>query len=98
MKDLFYSKQENILFWVAGYTRDGNTDNVLEIIQDLIKNAETFSKIADCQLSEVKTFYNNQPPRYQYMRIFYAKTEHVPEEAFVIGTTTDWTMRKWITS
>lgn len=95
-KDLFYSSKEGILFWVAGYTRDGNTDNVKEIIEDLKQNALRFAEQAGCHFDEVKTFYNDRPPRYQYMRIFYTYVPKNLEGAFELGE--DWTMRKWLTS
>lgn len=94
-KDLFYSPTEGILFWVAGYTRDGNTENVQEIINSLKENSQIFADYAGIPFEKVFTFYNTRPPRYQYMRIFYAYTPKV-EGAFKLGE--DWTMYKWLTT
>lgn len=93
-ENLFYSTQEGILFWVAGYTRDGNTENVQEIIASLKENAQTFADHAGVPFEKVLTFYNTRPPRYQYMRIFYAYCEN--KGGFELGK--DWTMYKWLTS
>lgn len=95
-ENLFYSTQEGILFWVAGYTRDGSTDKVVEIIESLNSNAQTFADHAGVPLDEVFTFYNERPPRYQYMRIFYTYVPKNLEGAYKIGK--DWTMYKWLTS
>lgn len=94
-KDLFFASREGILFWVAGYTRDGNTDNVQEIVEDLTQNALRFANQAGCHFDEVLTFYNTRPPRYQYMRIFYTYVPKNLEGAFKLGE--DWTMSEWIT-
>lgn len=96
MNDLFYSPKEDILFWVAGYTRDGNTEKVNEIIKSLEENAKKFAEIANVPFEKVFTFINSKPPRYQYMRIFYTYVPKSIEGAFVIGES--WTMDKWITS
>lgn len=96
MKDLFYSKSEGILFWVAGYTRDSNTYKVGEIVESLRDNAQRFADQAECNFDEVCTLYNTRPPRYQYMRIFYTFTPKNLEGAFELGE--DWTMDKWLTT
>lgn len=94
-KDLFYSSKEGILFWVAGYTRDSNTENVKKIIEDLKQNAMRFAEQAGCDFDEVKTFYNTKPRRYQYMRIFYTEVPKNLEGAFELGE--HWTIHEWIT-
>lgn len=81
--NLFYSSKEGILFWIAGYTRNDNTEN-----------AQTFADHVGIPLEKVFTYYNTRPPRYQYMRIFYAYIPKV-EGAFELGE--DWTMYKWLT-
>ena len=63
-KDLFYSPSEGILFWVAGYTKDGNTSSVIEIIESLKYNALIFAEHVGINIDEVKTFFNEYPPRY----------------------------------
>lgn len=93
--DLFYSSSEGILFWIAGYTKDGNTYSVKEIIESFKYNALKFAQHAGVDFDEVKTFYNNKPRRYQYMRIFYTDVPKNIEGAFTLGK--QWTMREWIT-
>lgn len=94
--NLFYSTKENILFWVVGYTRDNNTHNLLEKIDSLKQNGIRFAEQAGVNLDEVKTFTNDYPPRYQYMRVFYT---HVPknlENTFKLGES--WSMSEWLTT
>lgn len=95
MKDLFYSQREGILFWVAGYTRDNNTEQVIEMIKSLEENATKFAEMANIPIEKVSTFLNSKPPRYQYMRIFYAWCPDV-KDSFKLSE--DWTMNKWITT
>lgn len=98
MENLFYSKSEKILFWVAGYTGDNNTCNALEKIAYLQKNAETFAKMCPgILISNVCTNQILSSRRYKYMRVFWAENiEHPPKNAFVIGGENDWTMSKWL--
>lgn len=95
MKDLFYSLDEGILFWIAGYTKDGNTNSVVEMVESLEENATKFAKVANIPIEKVFTLYNTKPPHYQNMRIFYALCPLV-EDAFVLST--GWTMNNWITT
>ena len=95
MNDLFYSPKEGILFWVAGYTRDNNTEQVIEMVKSLEENANKFAEIANIPIEKVFTFLNSKPPRYQYMRIFYAWCPDI-EDSFKLSE--DWTMNKWITT
>lgn len=84
-ENLFYTHNDKMLFWVAGYTADNNTSSVVEILKSLQENAEKFAKKVGCKLEDVKTFQNNHPPRYQYMRVFYIETETPHPDAFVYG-------------
>jgi hypothetical protein len=93
MKDLFFSEVEKTAFWIAGYTND-DQGNVNEIIKSLKGGAKTFAEWVGCEIYDVSTFVNNKPPRYQYMRVYYAKTELPPEGAFILDD--KWTMLKWI--
>ncbi len=97
VKDLFYSPNEQLLFWVAGYTADGNTDNVLQIIQSLKENAELFAQTACVNIEQVNTYYITTSRRYKYMRVFYAKVEpeKISAKAFCFSNS-DWTMAKWL--
>jgi hypothetical protein len=94
MDNLFYSQKEKILFWVAGYTWDGNTSLVMEQVQSLTGNAKKFSDKAGCLQEQVRTTFVNNSCRYKYMRVFYVETEVIPEDSFKLGG--DWTMDKWI--
>ncbi len=93
MEDLFFSEVEKTAFWIAGYTND-DQGNVNEIIKSLKGGAKTFAEWVGCEIYDVSTFVNNKPPRYQYMRVYYAKTELPPEGAFILDD--KWTMLKWI--
>ena len=95
MKDLFYSPDEGILFWVAGHTKDGNTNSVVEMVESLKENATFFAETANVPIKSVFTLYNTRPPRYQNMRIFYAWCSPV-KDAFVLSS--GWTMDRWITT
>ena len=97
MDNIFYSHDEKILFWVAGYTADNNTDDLLTIIGSLTENANIFAGMAKCALKDVKTYQITNSRRYKYMRVFYTKTDYIPPAAFVIGDTENkWTMQKWL--
>lgn len=106
MKNLFYTESDNMLFWIAGYTMD-DTVNVVKKTTSLLKNAEIFAKVAKCTIEEVNTVLNPNPPRYQYMRVFYVQTKHIPKEAYVVKKVTEpkngysveqleWNMWKWL--
>lgn len=84
-RDFHYTPHDQFLFWVAGYTRDNNTSNLDEKVSSLIENAQEFADKVGCRLRDVQTFTNNAPPRYQYMRAFYIKTDKPHPDAFVWG-------------
>lgn len=77
--ELMYTPADKRLFWVAGYTADGNTSSVKEMVSSLLENAQLFANAAGCHVDDVKTYYNDRPPRYQYMRVFWIETETPPE-------------------
>ena len=97
MSNLFYSKTDNFLFWVAGYTKDGNVQDVAQMIEALKENATHFAQIASVPFEHVKTTFLNRSSRYKYMRVFYCTlpVEKVPDEAYVIEGK-DWNMWKWL--
>ena len=84
MEKLFYSKKDSTLYWIAGYAKDGNTSSVVEMTNDLLENAKAFAEVAGCEVGDVQTHYNQLPPQYQYMRVFYVKTEKIPAGTTVI--------------
>ena len=98
MKDveLMYTTDDRRLFWVAGYTADDNTSNVVEKCAHLLEYAQTFADAVGCEVGQVLTFFNDRPPRYQYMRVFHIETDKVPEGAFVWKA--GWTMWKVLTN
>lgn len=85
----FYYSSDNFLLWVAGYTANNNTDSVNEIILSLRQNAQKFADFVGCKFEQVQTCYNTCPPRFQYMQVFYIKTEAPHPDAFV-STRTFW--------
>lgn len=85
MGNLFYSTTDKILYWVAGYTADGNTSSVEKMTDSLKENAIKFANVAGCNYQDVQTYYNDRPSQYQYMRVFYVKTDYIPESAFLIN-------------
>lgn len=97
-RNLYYTPKDQMLFWVAGYTADNNTDSIPEIIQSLTENAQAFADHVGCDFKHVKTLYNNHPPRYQYMRVFYIKTDTPHPDAFVWNGDGEWTMGKVLTN
>ena len=97
MQNLFYTPLDKRLFWIAGYTADGNTNSVAQMCESLQDNAKKFAAVAGCDWEEVQTHYNDRPPRYQYMRIFFITTETPHKDAFICNAENGWTMDKWIT-
>jgi len=103
MKDLFYSENEKILFWVAGYTPMDNTQKIDEIIDSLRKKWNEFVFDVAClpatRTADVKTDLINKSRRYKHMRVFWCENvepEDVPENAFSITGENGWTMWKWL--
>jgi hypothetical protein len=95
-KDLFYCPKTRVLCWVAGYTADGNTDVVSEIISSLARTAEKFAGIAGCDVGKVHTKFIESSRRYKNMRVFYA---YMPEEYTAAETTytlENYTIWEWL--
>ena len=90
--NLFYSKTERILFHVAGYA--DNTDNVEQIIQKLTEGAEKLVEISFEDKENVNTFVVTHSRQYKGKRVFWVRTDNVPDAAFKL--TDDWTMTKWL--
>lgn len=91
--DLFYTSKDKCLFWVAGYTEDGNTDLLTKKIPLLLKNAEKFRKVAGCELDEVGTFYVDDSSKFKFMRVFYVETDVPPSMA---ARDDNYTMKKFL--
>lgn len=108
MADLFYSADEKILFWVAGYC--GSTNDVQGYIDMYTEKRIEFFKLVitpknktlltkkDNEL-KLKVLDVNTSRRYKHMKCFYlenVKPEQVPKEAFHITGANGWTMWKWL--
>lgn len=98
-KELFYSINEDILFYIAGYT--DNSDNVTIIQKTLVDGVNELERLAKTKIDKKKvmTTYVTISDRYKYMRVFYIggfNVKKVPKEAFLLGDGNDWTMRKWL--
>lgn len=81
MKNLNYSVQSNITFWISGYAPQGS---VLEIITFLNESLVQFSselKITD--LSKINTFVISNSSRYRYMQVFYVVGKFEHEDLFI---------------
>lgn len=98
MDNTFYSELDGFLFWVAGYTADTNTANVVKQAESLLKEAQFFADFAGVQLETVRTFCVEKSQRYKHMRVFYVdmSPERAPESSFKLGVENGWTMWKWI--
>lgn len=94
-QELFYSKDEKTLFWVAGYT--DNSQNVNEIISTLQNLRDHFKRIGGRGV--IKTDVIVVSRRYKYMRYFFCEKieeEDIPSDAFRITGENGWTMDKWL--
>ena len=105
MKDLYYSQNEKILFWVAGYSQIDITLKVNDIIDSYKESVSKFLSLFPVEMRpvsadlNVKTAYIENGLRYKKMRVFYLENitpSQVPEEAFEITNKNDWTMWKWL--
>jgi hypothetical protein len=97
MKDVFYSKSDDRLFWVAGYTAYDNTSNVFEKIRALQECSKTFSDWAKCDQKEVKTVYVDASRRYKFMRVFFVDApKQIPADAFSIRNDDGWGMFQFL--
>lgn len=94
--NFFYTPNDKMLFWVAGYTADGNTSSVVEMSRSLLENAQKFADKVGCKLEDVRTLFNSRPPRYQYMRVFYIKSETGHPDAYVWSES--WEMNAVLTT
>ena len=101
MRDVFYSADENILFYIAGYDR-ANGGNVQEAIKYLSENVKKLADKYKIDETQVNSFEITQSMRYKYMRVFWVKTElneNITDKngVFFIGTNEHkWTMMEWI--
>jgi predicted nucleotidyltransferase component of viral defense system len=100
-KDIFYSPNEKIVFYVAGYT--DNSYKVDECIK-VLKEGQLFlekliSKFQSIDTREVKSAYITKSRRYKSMRVFWIEgVNQAPRGAFVINSDGGdyWNMWKWL--
>lgn len=87
---LFYSIIDGILFFVAGYDNaNGKTDQIID------NKITCFARLALVKRSEVKTMIIEESSNYTNMRIYFAKTKNIPEEAYQL-TCKKWTMPEFL--
>jgi hypothetical protein len=94
-ENLYYSTEENILFWVAGYT--DNYHEVAEIKKMLDECVAEFELVIPTGVKiPIKTDYITESSRYKNMRYFYIKMDKkfVSKKAFELDKT--WTMYSWL--
>lgn len=90
---MFYSKDENILFNVYGYS--SHIVNAIDFADFLKEEAKKLAKLCDGKWFEI-----TKSSRYKYMTVFYIKGKICPDsdDIFVIGNTKHkWTMMEWLT-
>jgi hypothetical protein len=91
---LLYSEKEQFLFYVFGHIKD--TNNVQETIDELIKGRDKFARIASVDKKNICHVFITASSEYKNMRIFYIKTNDVPEEATRLRAKA-WTMMSFLT-
>lgn len=97
VKNLFYTKSDKTLFWIAGFTQDDNESKVHLKIEHLRKAAEEFAEVAKCPFDSVNTYFiTNDWSPYKYMRVFFVETDYIPKKCHVIDEL-EWNMFKWLT-
>lgn len=94
IKDLFYSKKEQIAFWVAGYT--DNSLNANDQIEMLKKHTSKFAEVTGVEQASVYTDFITVSRRYRSMRVFYANSNKPPVGSFELND--NWTMNNWLNS
>lgn len=93
MKNLYYSKVQRMLFWIAGYMN--SSENVKEKIGVLTNGVNEFVAATGVEKDSVCSFVvDGCSSHYARMRVFCAKTDIVPDIAFKISE--KYTMAEWI--
>ena len=91
MKDLFYSPEEKIAFWVCGYA---DSTIVPELIKILSENSKKFMEaVGESELKNIRSYMIEESLCYKSMRVFYCSMDVQPKSAFVIN---NWTMEEWL--
>jgi hypothetical protein len=94
--NLYYSTEEKILFWVAGYTDNYHeVDEIKQMLDECVKEFETV--IPRGVKFPIKTDYITESRRYKNMRYFYVSISDenfVPRRAFELDKS--WTMYSWL--
>lgn len=69
----------------------------MEKMQYMRNKVKNFARTAIVSESKVKTDYIAYSRRYKGMRVYWAESEIIPKEAFVIGKKGNyWDMQKWL--
>lgn len=97
MKNLFYSHDEKILFFIGGYHY--NCTDLNDLLQNLKKGKEIISQFLPKYHAEtIYTDVINESRRYKYMRVFWTTIKDAPSpRVFTIGAGEHkWTMNQWL--
>lgn len=92
MENLFYSEKEKFLFYIAKNTNI--SQNVEEIIKMLTTGANILAELISVERKAISTYFVTNSRRYKYMRVFYVKTDVVPEGAS--KTSDGLGMHEWV--
>ena len=96
MKDklYFYFVKEKMFIWILGYARFDRT-NVVERITVMLEYSYQFVEIAQCELTDIHTYFVTDSNRYKYMDILYCymNRDNIPVGTFVIENAT---MVNWL--
>jgi len=92
MKDLFFSTEDRILFWIAGYRPE---TPVSALVNSVNEDAKTFVKAAGCKPGNVNRLRVEKSSRYAGCVVYWMEMPHwfrPSLNAFVI----DGPMIKWL--
>ena len=96
MRDLFYSENGKLAFWVSGY--DSTYGNCIEVMKYFDTYTKKAAEALNTPIENIRTDVIRESRRYKGMRFFYADRETAPENAFFINSNDNyWNMMKWLT-
>ena len=91
MLNVFYSKTEKILFYIA--ENDKDTSNVSKLVEMLIAGADKLAELISGKREAISYFDVTKSNDHMGMRIFFVKTNTIPDGVRVLERKT---MREWI--
>lgn len=89
---LFYSTVDGIVFFIAGRDYINEPDKLNKILEN---GVTSFSLLAQVKKSSVKTLVVSESLSHNDLRVFYAKTQFIPEEAYKLDCKI-WTMSNFL--